>query len=42
MAAKYEVDKEQEARLWMEAVVGEPLDSVSVSRLTIINLDMQK
>lgn len=26
MAAKYEVDKEQEARVWMEAIVGEPLD----------------
>jgi hypothetical protein len=24
--AKYEVEKEQEARLWMEAVLGEPLD----------------
>jgi hypothetical protein len=24
--AKYEVDKEQEARLWMEAILGEPLD----------------
>lgn len=24
--AKYEIDKEQEARLWMEDVVGEPLD----------------
>lgn len=26
MAAKYEPEKEQEARLWMEAVVGEPMD----------------
>lgn len=25
--AKYEIDKEQEARLWMEAVLGESLDS---------------
>jgi hypothetical protein len=27
MAAKYEVEKEQEARVWMENVIGEPLDS---------------
>ena len=26
--AKYEIEKEQEARLWMEAVIGEPLDDV--------------
>lgn len=26
MAAKYEVEKEQEARLWIEAILGEPLD----------------
>lgn len=25
--AKYEIDKEQEARLWVEAVIGEPLDA---------------
>lgn len=30
LAAKYEVEKEQEARLWVEAIIGEPLDSVSV------------
>lgn len=27
LEAKYEIDKEQEARLWMEAVLGQPLDS---------------
>lgn len=27
LEAKYEVEKEQEARLWMEAVIGEPLDN---------------
>ena len=27
MAAKYEIEKEQEARVWMEALVGEPLDA---------------
>lgn len=27
IAAKYEVEKEQEARTWMEAVLGEPVDS---------------
>jgi len=26
--AKYEVEREQEVRLWMEAVIGEPLDDV--------------
>ena len=29
IAAKYEVEKEQEAREWMEEVLGEPIDSVS-------------
>jgi hypothetical protein len=28
--AKYEVEKEQEARLWIEAVVGEPVDPVNI------------
>jgi len=28
LEAKYEIEKEQEARLWMEEVVGEPLDDV--------------
>ena len=28
LEAKYEVEKEQEARLWMEAVIGESLDEV--------------
>jgi hypothetical protein len=27
MAAKYEVEKEQEARIWVEEVIGEPLDA---------------
>jgi len=34
IAAKYEVEKEQEARLWMQDVLGEPIDpSVSDSEL---------
>jgi len=28
LEAKYEVEKEQEARLWIEAVIGESLDEV--------------
>ena len=31
LAAKYDIEKEQEARVWIEAVVGEPVDSVSSS-----------
>jgi len=30
MDAKYEIEKEQEARLWMEEVLGEPLDEVGL------------
>ena len=28
LEAKYEIEKEQEARLWIEEVIGEPLDEV--------------
>ena len=33
MAAKYEPEKEEEARAWMEAVVGEPICPVSSDNL---------
>jgi len=32
LEAKYEVEKEQEARLWIEAVIGESLDEVIHAR----------
>lgn len=35
MAAKYEVEKEQEARMWIEAILREPIDPVS-SHCTIL------
>lgn len=38
MAAKYEVDKEQEAREWIEAILGEPIDS-SVSADEVMGPD---
>ncbi|KAI0208336.1 Calponin-3 [Lamellibrachia satsuma] len=38
LAAKYDIEKEQEARLWIEAVVGEPVDS-SVPESEALGMD---